>query len=280
MRSIDLSEEEIHHLYRQIEIRGLHLLPLTSEHELIRIKERDFFFVVYLTGKMVFQESVGMGSLLDDILIPAQEVIVGTDEAGKGEWYGPLVVAGVVLIPEQALYLRKMGVGDSKNLSPFRISEIGRVIEQSAIEKEVNIYTPEIYNSLIEEFKKEKKTLNDLLAWAHGEVITALLTRVHEKGVYPHTVFIDKFDVGEASRGLDSLSSFDVRIVQKTGGESEIAVATASVLAKFTFEREFTTLNETYGVDLRNATPEDIPQDILPSVAKVHFKNVKKALIR
>lgn len=278
MRSIDLSEDEIATLRTQIEREGLHLLPLTNQYELLRVKEGDFFFVVYSTGKMVFQESVSMESLLDDMLIPASHDIVGTDEAGKGEWYGPLVVAGVALTPEQTLDLRKMGVGDSKNLSPFRVSEIGKVVEHSAIETQVTVFQPDQYNSLIEEFKKEKKTLNDLLAWAHKEVITLLLSRLHKKGIYPETVYIDKFDVGGASRELDSLSSLDVRIVQKTGGESEVAVAAASVLAKFTFETAFTLLNEKYGVDLRNSSPEDIPQDILPHVAKIHFKNVKKVL--
>jgi len=278
MRSIDLSEDEIATLRTQIEREGLHLLPLTNQYELLRVKEGDFFFVVYSTGKMVFQESVSMESLLDDILIPAPHDIVGTDEAGKGEWYGPLVVAGVALTPEQTLDLRKMGVGDSKNLSPFRVSEIGKVIEHSAIETQVTVFQPDQYNPLIEEFKKEKKTLNDLLAWAHKRVITQLLSRLREKGIYPEIVYIDKFDVGGASRELDSLSSLDVRIVQKTGGESEVAVAAASVLAKFTFETAFTLLNEKYGVDLRNSSPEDIPQDILPHVAKIHFKNVKKVL--
>jgi ribonuclease HIII len=277
MRSIDLSDEEIHHLKQRAERERLQLLPPSSEYELIRVKEKDIFFVAYTTGKMVFQESAGMESLLDEILIPVHSDIVGTDEAGKGEWYGPLVVAGVVLTPGQTLYLRKMGVGDSKSLSVFRVSEIGKVIKNSSIEKEVRVFPPETYNILIEDFKKEKKTLNDLLAWAHGEVITALLTRVQARGVYPETVYIDKFDVGDASRGLEHLSSFDVNIVQKTGGESEVAVAAASILAKFTFEEEFTRLNETYGVDLRNSLPEDIPQDILPHVAKMHFKNVKRA---
>ena len=277
MRSIDLSEEEIGNLKQGIEREGLQLLPSTNEYELMRVKEKDFFFVAYSTGKMVFQESVSMDSLLDEILIPAHADIVGTDEAGKGEWYGPLVVAGVVLTPGQTHFLRKMGVGDSKTLSVFRVSEIGKVVEHSSIEKEVRVFPPDMYNVLIEDFKKEKKTLNDLLAWAHGEVIVSLLTRVQERGIYPETVYIDKFDVGDASRGLEHLSSFDVTVVQKTGGESEVAVAAASVLAKFTFEEEFTRLNETYGVDLRNSLPEEIPPHILPHVAKMHFKNVKRA---
>lgn len=275
MRSISLSQKEIGTLIREVARRTLNRIPVTNQYEFIRVKDGDIFFILHNTGKMVFQESKGFDSFLDDILIREDHFIIGTDEVGKGEWYGPLVVAGIALTPDQTIMLRKMGVGDSKGLSSFRIYEIGKVLEKSDIEKATRVLLPEEYNKIYEEFEKEKKNLNDILAWAHTEIIQDLLTKAPSEKT---TVVIDKFDSSASSVRFKKLEEFDVDIIQKTGGESETAVAAASVLAKLIFEEHLKKLNQKFGLDLRSVDPEDISEDVLPVVAKLHFRNVKKVL--
>ena len=275
MRSISLSQKEIGNLIREVARRTLNRIPVTNQYEFIRVKDGDIFFILHNTGKIVFQESKGFDSFLDDILVREDHSIIGTDEVGKGEWYGPLVVAGIALNPDETIKLRKMGVGDSKGLSSFRIYEIGKFLEKSDIEKATRILLPEEYNKMYEEFEKEKKNLNDILAWAHTEIIQDLLTKAPSEKI---TVVIDKFDSSASSERFKKLDEFDVDIIQKTGGESETAVAAASVLAKLIFEKHLKKLNQKFGLDLRNADPGDIPEDILPMVAKLHFRNVKKVL--
>lgn len=268
MRSIILSQEEVSTIIEEVDKSNLKKIPVTNEYELLRVKEKDIFFVLHNTGKMVFQESKGFDEFLNEIFIKEEYDIIGTDETGKGEWYGPMVVAGVVLIPEETIRLRKMGIGDSKGLSSFRIYEIGNVVSKSEIEKEVRVLSPDRYNRLYEEFRREKKNLNEILSWAHAGIIYDLLTRLHPEKA---KVIIDKFDVGEKaiSERLRKLQEFGIDIIEKTGGESEIAVAAASVLAKFIFEEEIRKLNHEFGTDLRNAAPEDIPRDVLSVVAKL-----------
>ena len=273
MRSIILSQEEIAALTKEVVQKNLKKVTAASQYESLRVKDKDIFFVLYNTGKMVFQESKGFYDLLDRILIREEHNVIGTDEAGKGEWYGPLVVAGVALTPEDTISLRKMGVSDSKGLSPFRIYEIGNVLQNSEIKKEVKILPPEIYNNLYADFKKEKKNLNDILLWAHGEIINDLLTRIHPEKT---RVVVDKFDSSQTPKRFETPEKFKVPITQKTGGESEVAVAAASVLAKFTFEEELKKLNQEFALDVRTMNPEEIPEEILPVVAKLHFKNVKR----
>ena len=275
MRSITLSQEEIGNLIRKVRQRNLKNIPVTNQYEFLRVKDKDIFFILHSTGKLVFQESEGMSTLLNDVLVTQGCTVIGTDEAGKGEWYGPLVVAGVALTPKETINLRKMGVGDSKGLSSFRIYEISRVLKTSEIGTAVRVILPEEYNILYEQFKKEKKNLNDILIWGHTGVIHDLLTTLSKEKV---KVVIDKFDSSQTSKHFEPLEKFDVDIIEKTGGESETAVAAASVLAKSIFEEELKRLNQKFDVDLRNTTPEDIPADILPSVAKLHFRNVKKAV--
>jgi ribonuclease HIII len=277
MRSISLTPLEIEALLREVSLQNLRKDPLTNPYESLRVKDKDIFFVLHTTGKMVFQESKGMEELLDTILIREARILIGTDEAGKGEWYGPLVVAGVGLTPDETLELRKLGVGDSKGLSSFRIYEIGQVLRFSRIEREVRILPPATYNKVYEQFKKEGKTLNDILSWAHTAVIHDLLERMKPEAA---RVVIDKFDVGgkAAEDRLGTLEKFNVTIIEKTQAESEVAVAAASVLAKYIFDEQVRTLNETYDLNLRTMNPEDVPEKVLPSVAKLHFRNVRKPI--
>jgi len=274
MRSIALSQEEIDNLIKEVHQRNLQKTS-PNKYELLRVKDKDIFLVLYETGKMVFQESEGMKNILNEILVRKKYTVIGTDEAGKGEWYGPLVVAGVTLQPEETIELRKVGVGDSKALSSFRIYEIGSVLKASRIEKEIKILSPHIYNKVYEDFKRESKTLNDLLLWAHAEVIRTLLSRIQSEKV---KIVVDRFDSSKTEKGFEDIGRAGIEIIQKTKGESEPAVAAASVLAKFIFEEEVRRLNEKFQVDLRNTTPDTIPRDILPLVAKLHYRNVKRVI--
>lgn len=58
------------------------------------------------------------------------QVIVGSDETGKGEWLGPMTIAAVAITPEQSSYLVTQGVMDSKELKIQRIIELTDVIKK------------------------------------------------------------------------------------------------------------------------------------------------------
>jgi ribonuclease HIII len=64
-------------------------------------------------------------------------------------------------------------------------------------------------------------------------------------------------------------------MILQTSKETEVAVNVASILAKYVFEKEVDKLNKFYNIDLRKATPSEIDPQILPQVAKIHFKNVR-----
>ena len=121
----------------------------------------------------------------------------------------------------------------------------------------------------------ENKNLNDLLAWAHSSAIKDVI----DKLVYTKIkLVIDKFDVEKTYRRLHTLDESKIKIIQKSKGESEIPVATASILAKRTFEKSVDALDKKYHINLRKSSPEDIDKSILPYVSKLHFKNVNKYL--
>ncbi|MFQ5814927.1 MAG: hypothetical protein ACE5G7_00330, partial [Candidatus Hydrothermarchaeaceae archaeon] len=255
----------------------------TNEYELLRVRDGDVFLVVYKSGTVVHNGSRASQQVLDAILKrkEAFEYILGSDETGKGEWYGPLVVVGTALTPKKIIELRKLGVRDSKSISKQGLLELASKIIKMKFVRESRTMSPERYNELYTDFKKEGKSLNDMMAWAHAETIKDLLEKIEYKKT---RVVIDKFDVKKTESRLRGemrerkIPENNVEVIQKSKGESEIPVATASIIAKHIFEKTVDELNYKYSVDLRKSQPEEISPKILPYVAKIHFKNVKKCL--
>jgi ribonuclease HIII len=110
-----------------------------------------------------------------DGLLPS----IGTDESGKGDFFGPLVCAGVYVDALSADVLQSMGVRDSKRLSDRRCRELAEGIQATCQARcSVVEISPARYNDLYEQFRREGKNLNTLLAWAHARVLENLLSRV------------------------------------------------------------------------------------------------------
>ncbi len=277
-KSISISFRELEKLKNYILATGLRRVPTTNEYELLRISDGEVSFVVYRSGKLVYDDTEATRKIIDAIMVEEKQVynyILGSDEVGKGEWYGPLVVVCTALTPSLIKKYRKLGVRDSKTISKKELFSLEKEISKNTFPKQVSYLLPETYNKLYEGFRKEKKTLNDLLAWAHSAAIKRVLELIKYEKV---KVIIDKFDIEKTYRRLYTIDNSKVKIIQKSKGETEIPVAVASILAKVRFEKLVDSLDKKFNVDLRNSRPEDIDIKILPYVAKLHFKNVKKVI--
>ena len=125
------------------------------------------------TTKPVPQGQAANNELLE---VPLPDI--GTDESGKGDYFGPMVIAGVLIDSVTEAALKELGVKDSKTLSDKRCKELAVKIRQLLPGKyeEVEI-SPERYNQLYEQFKAEGKNLNYLLAWGHARAIESLLLK-------------------------------------------------------------------------------------------------------
>lgn len=257
----------------------LRKIKVKSRYEILRVddKDKDVMIIAYTTGMIVHNDTDASRKVIQNIMEVEKgyDCLLGTDEAGKGEWYGPLVVECVALTPGDIRRFRELGVRDSKKINKKSLLEIGKELTELKFIRKPLILMPETYNRKYEEFKNEGKTLNDMMAWAHSRAIKDLLSELEFERA---KVIIDKFDVKRTEFRLGDLRMNGLEIVQKTGAESEVPVATASIIAKFVFEKNIDELNEKFDIDLRSAQPEEIPPDILPFVAKLHFKNVKKAM--
>ena len=275
--SLLLDKEEIERVKCLIEEKNLKKVNITNEYELLRVKDKDLNIILYKSGKLVYNGNDASIEFLDAILRKEKkyDYILGSDETGKGEWYGPLVVVATALKPEEILELRKLGVMDSKDIKKPKLLKLAKKIIKKDFIRYSVVIMPKTYNKLYHEFNNENKNLNDLMAWAHSNVIQGLLNQIEFTKA---KVVIDKFDYKKTEDRLEKIDKTNLVIIQKTGGESETSVAAASIIAKYLFEHEVDKLDEKYRLKLRDSKPEDIDREVLPNVAKIHFKNVKKYL--
>jgi ribonuclease HIII len=150
---------------------------------------------------------------------------IGVDEAGKGDFFGPLVIGGVYADEKGVEELLKIGVKDSKTLGDPQVKVLARKIKEKFPHKVLSLF-PETYNNLYPKFKN----LNYLLAWGHATVIEEIQQKTGAK-----RALIDQF--AHESRVLNALQrkGLDIILEQRTKGESDPVVAAASILARAGF---------------------------------------------
>jgi len=212
-------------------------------------------------------------------LFPPEAGHIGTDESGKGDFFGPLVVAGFFLPEGQEAVLQELGVRDSKRLSDGRVLEIARSLRKAYLCSVVAI-GPERYNTLYQNLRN----LNRLLAWGHARAIENILEQVN-CGLALTDQFGDERFVKQAllKKGKN------INLVQKTQAEEDLAVAAASILARAQFLLRLKDLSVEYGIELpKGASPlveeagvklvKKYGPEILDKVAKKHFKTAQRIL--
>jgi len=210
---------------------------------------------------------------------------IGTDEAGKGDYFGPLIIAGVWADKKLLHELELLGVKDSKLLSDKRCRELAAHIRSlcKGNYQEVEI-PPERYNELYEQFKAEKKNLNHLLAWGHARAIESLLERL-SCGYAVADQFGDEHYI--ESRLMQRGKS--LKLIQLPKGTRYVAVAAASILARDCFVCKLDQISHDLGFELPKGASDAViiaAKDIvnrsglagLRKVAKLHFKTTSLVL--
>lgn len=205
---------------------------------------------------------------------------IGIDESGKGDYFGPLVIAAVFVDTTTHGELKLMGVRDSKKLSDGRVLEMAPDIKTICPHSVIAI-GPQKYNELYTKIKN----LNRLLAWGHAKALENLL----ERGVTCGRAISDQF--GDERLILNALQEKGRTILleQRTKAESDLAVAAASVLARAEFLLRLKRLSSEVGTTLPKGVSPAVElaakmimkkhgRERLDSVAKLHFKTTQSIL--
>ena len=252
----------------QAKKKNLSCTLYTSGKLMIQGKEKDEFIQYYLEPEILGTFSYGYEDLDID-----QTPRIGIDESGKGDFFGPLCVAGVFAEGESIPNLGKIGVKDSKRLNDNSICKIASKIRKEYAYHVIRI-GPKKYNELYEKFEN----LNLLLGWGHATVIEEL---VNKTGC--ERVIIDKFAAEHVVETALKRKKMKVMLTQKVRAEQDLVVAAASILARAAFVEGMEKLEKNYGQKLpkgaSNATlqagkklVQNYGPDILMEVGKYHFK--------
>ena len=201
------------------------------------------------------------------------ETAVGSDESGKGDFFGPLVVAGVRLDAASARALAGGEVRDCKQMSDSSVLRVGAALRARFPHAIARLDPPE-YNAQ----HARLRNLNPMLAELHARVIRELAGAGMK-------VIVDQFAREDVLLG--ALRGLDVALEQRPRGEEVLVVAAASVIAREQFLLALRELSQEFAVDLAKGAgpPADLAArrfvalhgiEALGRVAKLHFKTTRK----
>jgi ribonuclease HIII len=265
--------------------------------------KKDLNVVFYESGKMVLQgkgtqefvefvlepeilkeAKLGYEAILNpELLVPR----LGIDESGKGDFFGPLCVAGAYVNASVIKSWEDAGIRDSKNISSDKkIRELAELIRDTpgCVTTVVPIGN-EAYNRLY----IKMLSVNTLLAWGHARVIENLMGQRHRMIPPPVRAISDQFASNKetVAKALMTLGR-EVELVQRHKAESDIAVAAASILARNEFVTRLAALEKQYEMKLpkcASAAVDKAAKDIfsrlgvegLKKVSKMHFRTALRA---
>ena len=222
--------------------------------------------LVYDEPELIFSNS--------EIIDPSE--YIGSDECGKGDIFGPLVVGAVFVNEESKQKLKKIGVKDSKELSETQITSLANKIKKISMNNySIVRINPSEYNRLYTKYSN----LNKLLGYVHSKAISDLLDNIE-----CNYVITDKFSSRELE--ISSVAKYaNVNFLQIEKGESYIGVAAASILARDNINDWFNntvvngiSLGKGASIEVQRLAKmlyDKLSKEKIESIAKLHFKTFK-----
>src|SRR5712691_3856587 len=242
------------------------------------------FIEFVLEPEILKEAKLGYEAVLNpDLVLPR----LGVDESGKGDFFGPLCVAGVYVNEAVVKAWKDAGIRDSKNISSDkRMADLSELIRKTpgCVWTVVPIGN-EAYNRLYDKMR----SVNTLLAWGHARVIENLMGQKHRMEPPPVRAISDQFASNKqtVASALMSLGR-QIELVQRHKAEEDLAVAAASILARDEFVKRLAKLEKEFGMELPKgasaavdaAAKEFVAKrgaENLVKVAKAHFRTALRA---
>jgi len=208
---------------------------------------------------------------------------MGIDESGKGDFFGPLVIASAYVDENLVNKLREMGVRDSKRISSDNVAlNMARDIRKLLGDRCAMVTIgPRSYNRMYSKIRN----VNKMLAWGHARAIEDLLGKVPD---CPRALS-DKFGpTHQIERALMDKGK-KIKLDQRTKAESDPAVAAASILARAGFIYALKKMGKEYEFEVPKGASDKVRREaeklvvykgpgILLDTAKCHFQTTDKVL--
>lgn len=275
-------EEKLYNTFKENEVKA-------PQYAKWALKCENCSITCYESGKTVFQGKeayVYASPFMDEKEVKKEESIhtdifpqAGSDEVGTGDYFGPVVVCGCIVTKETNELLKQLGVRDSKQLKDEDILDIGPTILEK-IPHSILIVNNEKYNEV-----HQSNNLNEIKAKLHNQVYVHL----RRKYGLPDFKIIDQFTPEKTYyRYLMYEDTVISKIHFETKAEDKYpAVGAASVLARYTFLKEWEKMEKKYNMTFPKGSGSKVDafarefvseygKDELNKVAKLHFKNTEK----
>jgi ribonuclease HIII len=242
------------------------------------------FIEFVLEPEILKEAKLGYEEILNpELLIPR----LGVDESGKGDFFGPLCVAGVYVNESVVKAWKDAGVRDSKNISSDKkIKDLAELIRDTP--GCITTVVP-IGNGAYNRLYAKMHSVNTLLAWGHARVIENLMGQKQHMNPPPIRAISDQFAANKDTVGKALMSlGRQIELVQRHKAEEDIAVAAASILARHEFVSRLSALGTQYGMTFpkgASALVDKAAQEFvsrygvenMPKVAKMHFRTALRA---
>ena len=242
------------------------------------------FIEFLLEPEVLKQAKLGYEAVLNpDLLLPR----IGVDESGKGDFFGPLCIAGVYVNESVIKAWTDAGVRDSKTISSDKkMAELAEVIRTTpGCVVNVVCVGNEAYNRLY----TKMRSVNTLLAWGHARVIENMMGLRYKMNPAPVKAISDQFAASKSviEKALMS-GGREIQLMQRHKAEEDIAVAAASILARDEFVKRLAALERQYEMKLPKGASAAVDAaakllveargaDELAKVAKTHFRTALRA---
>ncbi|GIN60215.1 ribonuclease HIII [Robertmurraya siralis] len=257
----------------------------------------------YKSGKVLFQGSNSEGEAskwgnpaekqdsskpkTSGILPPHFESlsVIGSDEVGTGDYFGPITVVAAYVRKEQIPLFKELGVKDSKNLKDDAIEVIAKQIKEI-----IPFSLLTLHNKKYNQLQQKGMSQGKIKALLHNQAIGHVLDKIAPEK--PEAILIDEFAKKEIYyqylKGQSVVHKENVFFSTKAEGV-HLAVAAASIIARYAFVRHFENLSKEAGFTIpKGAGPavdkaaarliKDKGEKALPKFVKLHFANTEKAL--
>ena len=270
-------------------------LPTTTQYMVFRAKIGTTNLTIYTSKKVhlqgpeidgVYTEIASLIKLpiqesITKNIPPSNQSIIGTDEVGTGDYFGGIVVCACFVSKDDIPFLNELNVKDSKQLNDSAILKIAPILIKN-LEHEVILLKNEKYNEIT---TLKDMNLNKIKALMHNQVIKKIL----KKSIRYDEIIIDGFT--SPNNYFKYLSEENevirnVKLIEKAE-DKYLAVASASIIARFSFLLHMNELSKRVGCTLPKGSSIPVEEFLysfikagkeneLNSIAKLNFKTTLK----
>ena len=242
------------------------------------------FIEFVLEPEVLKQARLGYEAILNPELL---EPRIGVDESGKGDFFGPLSIAGVYINENIVQAWKDLGVRDSKNISSDKkIAELAEKIRKTP---GCIVSTVVIGNEKYNQLYDKMGSVNTMLAWGHARVIENLLGQKHQMNPPPVKAISDQFAASKdvTKKALMTLGR-DLPLIQRHKAEEDLAVAAASIIARDEFVKGLKKLEKQFETEFPKGASAAVDEaakkfvdahggEALAKISKIHFRTALRA---